>query len=210
MNRKMWCAALLSLVVLIGAGCGQKPKTAAPPEDAPQIQAEQGNENKAPDDSSNESNTPEVDVTPVDQSTGKSEEPAAKDENKQKIDVYYTDPQEMELKKSEKEISFSNDIEKYIEAFKGLQTSGSSDLVPLWGKIEMKTMNIVDGTLTIDIHMPDEARLGAGGEQYALDALKNTMFQFDEVKFIELLVDGDKVESLMGHVDLDHPMKRDS
>lgn len=60
----------------------------------------------------------------------------------------------------------------------------------------------------MDVHMPDEARLGAGGEQFALDALTKTMFQFDEVKSVELLVDGAKVESLMGHVDLEHPLTR--
>ena len=34
------------------------------------------------------------------------------------------------------------------------------------------------------------------------------MFQFEEVQQIELTVDGQQVESLMGHVDLEHPMNR--
>lgn len=46
-------------------------------------------------------------------------------------------------------------------------------------------------------------------EQFALEALKNTLFQFDEVKSIELLVDGEVVESLIGHAELEHPILRD-
>jgi hypothetical protein len=43
---------------------------------------------------------------------------------------------------------------------------------------------------------------------FAIDALQKTFFQFDEVQSLELLVDGNQIESLMGHVELEHPMTR--
>ncbi|MNC60821.1 Sporulation and spore germination [compost metagenome] len=82
--------------------------------------------------------------------------------------------------------------------------------MPLWGGIELKSLKFADGQITMDIHKPDEAQLGAGGEALAISALAQTLFQFEEVKSIEVLVDGEQVESLMGHVDLEHPMTREN
>ncbi|MEC0243218.1 GerMN domain-containing protein [Paenibacillus dokdonensis] len=210
MNKKLLSAALLAMVMVVGAGCGQKPTAAPASQETAQNQNEQSDVNAAQPDDSNGSDASQGDDAnntnnQVDKPDQKADEPA---DQKQMIEVYYTDPQEMELKKSEKEIHFKKDSDKYQEAFKALQDSGNSELIPLWGKMELKSMEVKDGAMTLDIHMPDEARLGAGGEQFALDALSQTMFQFKEVQTIELLVDGQQVESLMGHVDLNHPMNR--
>lgn len=136
--------------------------------------------------------------------------PAEATESKQSetITAYYTDPQEMELKKAQQEIQYSNDIDKYKAAFQTLQIDSNPDLIPLWGKVELKSLTSSNGDIMIDIHLPDEARLGSGGEMFALEALQNTLFQFKEVKSIDLTVDGKSTESLMGHVDLEHPMVR--
>ncbi|GJM74873.1 hypothetical protein HMSSN036_70890 [Paenibacillus macerans] len=75
-------------------------------------------------------------------------------------------------------------------------------------KLNSAAFSEANGELALDIELPDEARLGAGGEALAIDALKKTMFQFDEVKQIEVTVGGEKVESLMGHADLEHPITR--
>lgn len=214
MNKRLWCAALLSLVVVVGTGCGQKPNESSQPTPTEQGASTTDNENQStdptnaagsdqPGDSTTGSSTPPKtdngSTTPVDK---------PKADKQLKIDVYYTDPQELELKKSQQDIKYQNDIQKYKEAYQALQNSNNKELVPLWAKIELKSIDFKDGAITMDIHMPDEARLGSGGEQYALDALTNTMFQFKEVNTLELLVDGKKVESLMGHVDLDHPLQR--
>ncbi|MGG4045831.1 GerMN domain-containing protein [Paenibacillus favisporus] len=221
-NKKIWCAVLLSAVMIVGAGCGQKAKTAPPPpasaSEPSSLQADESTsppvtEGTAPDDSTAGSNSGNDSSGGTGETKGESTGEAAKDQpsfQKLTIDVYYTDPQEMELKKAQKEISYQVPLEKYVEAFKALQDSGSTDLVPLWGKIELTKMSLDKdtGLLHMDIHIPDEARLGSGGEQFALDSLKQTMFQFDEIKAIDILVDGQAVESLMGHMDLDHPIKR--
>ncbi|MWV42043.1 hypothetical protein GRF59_00235 [Paenibacillus sp. HJL G12] len=221
MSRKLWCAGILALVMIASAGCGQKPTTAPESGQQETVSGEQqttgsGSETTPEKDAGSGDNGNAGESTQGDSSKGSSTgsstgsssqttEPTAK---KETIDVYFTDPQELDLKKSQKEISYENAVEKYVQAFKALQSSDKSELIPLWGKIELKKLEFKDGEITMDIHMPDEARLGAGGEQYALDALTKTMFQFDEVKSVELLVDGAKVESLMGHVDLEHPLTR--
>lgn len=133
-----------------------------------------------------------------------------KQKQSQSIDAYYTDSQVMDLIPAKTSISFSDDAQKYTETFKALQSNENTDLVPLWGKIELKSLKFVDGQIVMDLHKPDEAQLGAGGESLAISSLAKTYFQFEEVKSIEVLVDGEKVESLMGHVDLMHPMTRDN
>ncbi|MNI46658.1 Sporulation and spore germination [compost metagenome] len=124
------------------------------------------------------------------------------------IDTYYTNDQMLELVKESKEVTFKEEQDKYITALQSLQNSNNSDLFPLWGKVEFHSAVLKDGVLTINISLPDEARLGAGGEVLALDALKKTMFQFSEVQSIELLVDDQQVDTLMGHEELEHPMTR--
>ncbi|WP_440109700.1 GerMN domain-containing protein [Paenibacillus sp. QZ-Y1] len=230
MNKKLWIAALLVTVMAVAAGCGSKP-TAAP---SPTQTQGAGTENNAPDDQDETEITEPVTVEPEDTTTTtpdktedsttegntegtttpsggtSSEKPTTSESNEKKsINVFYTDPEELELHKATAEISYASDDAKYKAAFAALQQTKDDKLVPLWAKeIELKSVQFKDGALTLDIHMPDTARLGAGGEVFALDALKQTFFQFDEVKSLDLLVDGQQSESLMGHVDLEHPMTR--
>lgn len=223
MNKKIWIAALLVTVMAVAAGCGSKP-TAAP--NQTQGAGTENNVTEVEGETITEPVTadPEENTTPTESTEGSSEEtttttppsetstekPATSESNEKKtITVFYTDEEELELHKASAEISYASDDAKYKAAFESLQQSKDAKLVPLWSKeIELKSVQFKDGALTLDIHMPDTARLGAGGESYALDALKQTFFQFDEVKSLDLLVDGQQTESLMGHVDLEHPMTR--
>ncbi|MEK4078241.1 GerMN domain-containing protein [Paenibacillus sp. FSL M7-0656] len=223
MNKKIWIAALLVTVMAVAAGCGSKP-TAAPNQtqgagtenNVTEVEGEtitepvtaEPEENTTPTESTEGSSEEETTTTPPSETS--TEKPATSESNEKKtITVFYTDEEELELHKASAEISYASDDAKYKATFESLQQSKDAKLVPLWSKeIELKSVQFKDGALTLDIHMPDTARLGAGGESYALDALKQTFFQFDEIKSLDLLVDGQQTESLMGHVDLEHPMTR--
>jgi len=223
MNKKIWIAALLVTVMAVAAGCGSKP-TAAPNQtqgagtetNVTEVEGEtitepvtaEPEENTTPTESTEGSSEGTTTTTPPSETS--TETPATSESDQKKtITVFYTDEEELELHKASAEISYASDDAKYKAAFESLQQSKDAKLVPLWAKeIELKSVQFKDGALTLDIHMPDTARLGAGGESYALDALKQTFFQFDEVKSLDLLVDGQQSESLMGHVDLEHPMTR--
>ncbi|WP_025721197.1 GerMN domain-containing protein [Paenibacillus sp. 1-18] len=213
MNKKIVIAGLLALFAIAGAGCASK-QTAAPTQEtqtpaAPHSTSEQ----TAPDPSAQPTENNGAAQTPTSPSTEptktKTETEKSGDHQTQQITVYYTDTQENGLKEEKKEITYPSELEKYQKAFEALQKSGNSALIPLWSdKISVHKIKLDNGALTFDISLPDEARLGAGGEELAIDALKKTMFQFNEIKTLDLLVDGQSLESLMGHVDLDHPMSR--
>ncbi|WP_068617241.1 GerMN domain-containing protein [Paenibacillus tuaregi] len=221
MKRKLWIITLLVVVVGISAGCGQKPQSAGG------VNNTQGSEGTTSSGDQTASKTPSEANNGQQQvqgnsgsngsgntgSTGKTGNTGTNESEtksvKTTIEAYYTDDQMLELKKVQKEITYTEAKDKYEAAVKSLQSSGDSKLFALWGKVEFKSVSFKDGQLTVDIHLPDEARLGAGGESLAIDALKKTAFQFDEVKSLELLVDGQQADTLMGHVELTHPMTRE-
>lgn len=90
------------------------------------------------------------------------------------------------------------------------EMAGSPDdgAVALAGALEVRSVSMAGGVLHIDVRVRDEGRLGAPGEQLLVEALKRTFFQFDDVRAVELTVDGRRAESLMGHVELPYPMVR--
>lgn len=199
MNKKIWSAGLLAAVMLIGAGCGQKPG-AAPNDTSEQI-------TPAPDNQTGQDNSGTSNGSGG-SSTGSGSEVTTPEAKTESIKAYYTDPDLMELVEGTAEISYKEDQEKYEAAYQALQKSNKADMVPLWEKIGLNSLKFENGALTLDVTVPDEANLGAGGESFAIDAIKKTFFQFDEVKSLQILVDGQQTESLMGHVDLENPMTR--
>lgn len=192
MYKKLCTLGLLVVLLVLSSGCGQKPQSSS--------------SNKENNAGSN-IQTPAA-ATPQAEETKPQNEPANPDRKSIKIEAYYTDDQMLELKKEEQEIAYQEEKDKYLEALKALQNSSKQELFPLWGKAIFKSASLKDGQLTVDLELPDEARLGAGGEALALDALKKTLFQFSEVKTIELLVDGQKIDTLMGHVEIEQPLSR--
>ncbi|WP_150273664.1 GerMN domain-containing protein [Paenibacillus tepidiphilus] len=219
MNKKLTQAGIAALLLLVIAGCGEKP-TAAPAENAgvtdPAVVngsagSDAGNGSAGNTGSGNAPATAQPSVQPsTEPSAPAATEAPVPEKQSESIKVYYTDPEQLELVASEATVAFADQAEKYTEAFKALQNSGQESLVPLWSKIELKSLEFKDGLITMDIHKPQEAQLGAGGEAMAISALAQTLFQFTEVQSVELLVDGEQVESLMGHVDLEHPMTREN
>ncbi|MBJ6363592.1 GerMN domain-containing protein [Paenibacillus sp. GCM10012307] len=141
--------------------------------------------------------------------TGQTEEqPPADVKEKQTIQVFYTDDQLLELTPRDAEIEFSNEQEKIEAALRALQQNSADNEISLWEHAIFNSVTIKDGDVTVDLSLPEEARLGAPGELLALEAIQNTVFQFDEVKTLDLLLDGQAVESLMGHEELEHPFKK--
>jgi len=126
------------------------------------------------------------------------------------VNTYVTDEELSELKELTVEIEVAKDTDKYLAAVKTLQQVEEDAGVSLWKHARFLSAELKDGRLTVDMTLPDEARLGAPGELLALEAIEKTAFQFKEVQELDLLVDGVAVDSLMGHTELEHPIVRPS
>jgi len=72
----------------------------------------------------------------------------------------------------------------------------------------LEDINIRDGVCTVDFS--DDLRLdlpgGLNNEQLAVYSIVNTLSQFDTVKQVRILVDGQAVDTLAGHVDISTAM----
>lgn len=190
---------MLVVLLLLSSGCGQKPQA------APTTGTGNAGSNGAVGEP--------VAAAPQNEGQGSQgedngKEPAQSPLQTASIEAYYTDDNMLELTKETRQISFESDQDKYLAALKTLQSSENTGLFALWEKAVFHSATLADGVLTVDMSLPDEARQGAGGEALAVEALTKTLFQFQEVNAIELLVDGEKVDTLMGHVELDHPLLR--
>ncbi|MBD3918857.1 GerMN domain-containing protein [Paenibacillus sp. PR3] len=134
-----------------------------------------------------------------------SEQPSSSEKTKQSIHIYYSDQDLTTLVELNREIEYDSPDQKIAAALSALQTDGSIDALSLWSKAQFLSSSVKDGAVTIDVHLPEGARLGAPGEMLALQALKQTLFQFDDVQSIDVLEDGEAVDTLMGHEELPHP-----
>lgn len=217
MNKKAWYIGIAALVIVIGTGCGQKPQAASPQgeqtvvtsqKDAADVEVENAGSEPVSDQAMEEQ--PEQipsngSVAGQEAPSSASSESTSSSTQSKSIDVFYTDPDQTGLVTAQKKISYTSELDKYTSSYKALQTSDSEALVPLWGKIQLLSVSFDQGVLALDITIPDTANLGSGGEMLALDALYQTFFQYKEVTAVEVLVDGQQQESLMGHMELEHP-----
>jgi hypothetical protein len=151
---------------------------------------------------------PAVQESPKGQTSQPSAQPAPSQDQQIKLKLYYGDDQMEKLVEQQGTITVKQDSEKYNAALKALTATTDSKQIALLKGFQFKSAVLKDGQLNVDLSMSPEARLGSGGEKLALDAIQNTLFQFVEVKAIDLLLDGKPVESLMGHMELPHPITR--
>ncbi|WP_219837696.1 GerMN domain-containing protein [Paenibacillus sp. R14(2021)] len=126
----------------------------------------------------------------------------------EQISVFYTDDQMMDLHEEKADIAYTDETDKLKAAFAALQKDSSKGEASLWKHAELLSAKQDGAAVTLDVHLPEEARLGAPGEDLALQAITKTYFQFQDVESLDLLIDGKSEESLMGHDELDHPIKK--
>lgn len=187
--HKKWHKGLAAAAVftLLLSGCGQSKPPAQSSGATPPANTEQGTA------------APPRTATPA----------PNREQNKElKVKAYYSDANFEKLVEKDATISYKQDQDKYKAALEMLKTSPDNQTLPLFKGFTFNKVELSNGQLTIDLSMSPESRLGSGGEEMLLNALQNTLFQFSEVQAIQVLVDGKQVESLMGHMDLPHPIKR--
>ncbi|REE88599.1 sporulation and spore germination protein [Paenibacillus taihuensis] len=197
-----------TMIVPLSA-CGSRVKQ----EDQQQVQNTSSQEQTTQAGSANQQTSNESAVTSNETNTDSSSvnqeaEPPKPEVKKEQISLYYTDDEMLDLHEQKTEIEYSDSKQKLEAAFAAMKKDSDKGEPSLWKHAELLSVK-QDGTaITLDLHLPDDARLGAPGEMLALDAIEKTYFQFQDVTSIDLLVDGESVDSLMGHMDLDHPITK--
>ncbi|MFB6362430.1 GerMN domain-containing protein [Paenibacillus elgii] len=190
--------AAAAIAALLLAGCGT---SKAPLQGTAETPPSKSGQAAQPGTEGDKTTTP---TTPPETSAPKPDP----EKKELKIKTYFSDAQLEKLVQKDVTINIKQDQDKYLAALNQLKKSPDDNTIPLFKGFTYKSVALKDGQLNLDVSIADEGRLGSGGEGMLLDALQKTMFQFSEIKSIEVLVDGKQVESLMGHMDLPHPIKR--
>ena len=181
---------MLTLSLLSAAGCSdEKNPSAGIGNDKTTITADKGN---APN------------VLP-EKEQGKTEK------GKLTIKVYYPDEQGMKLRAVQKTVK-SGSEDKYTAALKalldGTKEKGLTTIVPKQAKI--KSVKVQGDTAFVDFDQNLIKKFigGSTGEEMLVGSIVNTLTEFSEIKKVQLLVEGKKIESISGHLDLTKPVER--
>ena len=185
---------LMILTVLTVGGCDQpKPQS---PDPEPKQQVEVKKEPKS---------QPEKKTQP------------AKDENtlkETKLTLYFPDVQGIKLLKTVKSVKIDTKETsgKYKAALEclieGTSEKGQTAIIPK--KARLNGVKFADGNCLVDFSGEIVRNFvgGSTGEEMLVGSVVNTLTEFPEVKTVQILVDGEAIESLSGHMDLSKPLKR--
>ncbi|MCI7064556.1 MAG: GerMN domain-containing protein, partial [Mitsuokella jalaludinii] len=85
---------------------------------------------------------------------------------------------------------------------------GQTNIIPKQAKL--RSVKVENGTATVDFtgDLVKDFVGGSTGETMLVGSVVDTLTEFPEVKKVQILIDGKKVESLSGHMDLSQPMGR--
>jgi spore germination protein GerM len=180
---------VLALTLLAAAGCSDNKNNVGGDDNKTTITADKGSApNALPD---------------------KEKEKAAK--GKLTIKVYYPDEQGLKLCAVQKTVKLSSE-DKYTAALKalldGTKEKGLTTIVPKQAKI--KSVKVQGDTAFVDFDQNLTKKFigGSTGEEMLVGSIVNTLTEFSEIKKVQLLVEGKKIESISGHLDLTKPVER--
>ncbi len=129
-----------------------------------------------------------------------------------KIKVYYPDESGLRLVGVNREIEIKDSEDKYKEAVKAVMTppkeKNLTSIIP--NNSSLISVKVKDGTAVVNLDKKIKNGFSGGstGEEFLIGSVVNTLTEFNEVKSVKFLIDGQEVETLSGHMDLSEPIKR--
>ncbi len=134
----------------------------------------------------------------------------------QDITLYFSDSQAMYLIPEKRSIKIAKDADQAAlveEAVKQLIAGPkNTDLIATFPP-ETRVLDVkIEDSIAV-INFSEELRSkhwgGSTGEMMTLGSLANTLTELEGIKGVQILLNGEKVESLLGHMDARSPLQRD-
>lgn len=128
-----------------------------------------------------------------------------------KVALYFSDSQAMNLISERRVISKNNNI--YIKILQELKKGPTRDdlnkTIP--EETEILAVNIENEICYTNFNQTLQTGHwgGSTGERMTVYSIVNTLTQFEEIKKVQILIEGEEIETLAGHMDLAYPLERD-
>lgn len=128
----------------------------------------------------------------------------------QTLTLYFPDDNGMQLLGEQRKISWQAGGNKYqaaVEALlQGPQGKGAIAIFPKKAKVQ--SVKVADGVAKVSFNraLKEDFVGGSTGEEMLVGSLVDTLAGFKEIKKVQLLIEGQPIESLDGHMDLSTPI----
>jgi len=128
------------------------------------------------------------------------------------VALYFSDEDTAYLVKEERDIS---DTEKDPEVFalealiEGPTNSALERTIP--ADVKLLDISVVDGIALVDFseELQSSHWGGSTGEILTVYSIVNTLSQFPQIEQVKILINGEEVETLAGHMELNKPLEPD-
>ena len=131
---------------------------------------------------------------------------------KMKVKVYYPDESGLHLVGVKREIDVDDKNDKYTAAVEAVMTPPTEKNLTnvVANHSALISVKVKDGTAVVNLSKNIKKGFvgGSTGEEFLIGSVVNTLTEFEEVKDVKFLIDGQPVETLSGHMDLSTPIKR--
>lgn len=138
--------------------------------------------------------------------------PETKANNKVEVSLYFSDQNGDYLQVEKREIAMVPGLARATvqELIAGPKTKGLLRTMPEGAKL--LDINVEKGLCRVDLskEFKDNHWGGSSGEILTVYSLVDTLTQFSSIDKVEILVEGQKVETLAGHMDLSIPVIRNT
>lgn len=126
------------------------------------------------------------------------------------IKVYYPDENATGLVAVEKSIKDTdNKYQAAVEALMaGTEKKGLANVFPKKAKLLQVTVSGKVAKVDFSRELQKNFVGGSTGEEMLVGSVVNTLTEFPEIQKVQILVDGQEVETLSGHMDLSQPLSR--
>ena len=193
--------ALTVLFTFVGAGCADQ-ETSKQPQD--NTQQEQNNQSKTADTLDTLAGNDEK--KPSESQPEISSEPK---ETSESITLYFGDQEAMYLVPETRKVVLGNKkLEEAViaELIQGPSKSDFFQTVPKEAKLI--SIEVVDGVAYVNFNQDFQAKHwgGSTGEAMTLYSITNSLAELPEIEQVQFLLEGKKVESILGHAITSEPM----
>ncbi len=127
------------------------------------------------------------------------------------VTLYFADSQAEKLLPEEREVLVENgkSLAEVVvsELIKGPKKEGLTKTIPESAKL--LSLNVVDGVANVNFSKEIQTKHwgGSAGETMTIYSVTNSLAKLDGIKKVQFLVEGKKVESLLGHMDISEPVE---